>query len=93
VRIQLKKKNIVTVKKNTSMISIIATRESQKNPGINPSKMLASNPIFGPYILLVVSKTIHNERRANVTETNLPANTLTPVMLKKPVVTMSNIGG
>jgi hypothetical protein len=93
VRIQLKKKNIETVKKNTSMVSIIATRESQKNPGINPSKMLATNAIFDPYILLAVSKTIHNERRENVTETNLPANTLTPAMLKKPVVTMSNIGG
>jgi hypothetical protein len=75
------------------MVSIIATRESQKNPGINPSRTLEISAIFGPYILLAVSNTIQSERSANITDTNLPANTLTPPMLKKPVVIMSNIGG
>jgi hypothetical protein len=50
-RIQAKKNKAVSVKKKISIVSINASRESQMKPGINPKKMLASNPIFGEYNL------------------------------------------
>ena len=41
--------------------------ETQKKPGITPSKMLESNPTFGPYQRLASSKTTQTESRENVT--------------------------
>ena len=35
-----------------SIVSSIVTLETQKNPGIVPSRILASKAFLGPYILL-----------------------------------------
>src|SRR3989304_6454433 len=81
-RIQVKKKNMVSEKKNISIVSSNAKFETQKKPGIDPSRMLEINAIFGPYVRQANSNTIHTERSANVTAANLPAKTLIPNTLK-----------
>ena len=45
---QVKKKNKVSEKKNISIVSSIATLESQKNPGMVPSSTPESSPTLGP---------------------------------------------
>jgi hypothetical protein len=78
----LKKKNIESEKKNTSIVSSIVILETQKKPGIEPRRMLETNAIFGPYVRLANSNTIHIERRENVTATNRPEAALTPNIWK-----------
>jgi hypothetical protein len=89
----IKKKNKDTKKKNISMVSIIAIRESQTIPGITPNKTEETNAVLDPYIFRAISKTTTTENNEKVTATNLAANTLAPPNKKKPAVTKSNIGG
>ena len=84
---------MVVVKKKTNMVSIIATRDSQTNPGIMPNSMVAIMEAFCPYILLVNLKTIINERTANITDTSLAVNTFVPIIPNRVAVVKSNTGG
>jgi hypothetical protein len=81
-RIHEKKKNMVSEKKKISAVSSSASFEAQKKPGIDPSRMLEINAIFGPYVRLANSNTIHTERSENVTAASLPMAALTPSIRK-----------
>lgn len=80
-------------KKKINMVSSIATLEIQKKPGIVPSRMLAVNAVFGPYVRLANSNTIHMLRSENATATSLPEAALAPNIRKLPVVKRSYKGG
>jgi len=69
-------------KKNINMVSIMATLEIQKKPGIVPSRMLDIKAVFGPYVRLANSNTIHMVRREKVTATSLPEAAVAPNVWK-----------
>ena len=76
-----------------SIVSSIVTLETQKNPGIVASRILAIKAFLGPYILLQNSNTTQRASTAKVTETNLPATAVMPKICKYPVVIRSKSGG
>jgi len=85
----VKKKNSVSVKKKINIVSNIATRESQKKPGITPSRTADTKAVFGPYVRLANSNVTQIESRENVTAVNLPVVALAPRTRKNPVVNRS----
>ena len=86
---QVKKANIASVKKKISMVSSMVILESQKNPGITPSRTLDSSAVFWSYVRLVNSYVIQIESRENVTAVSLPEVAFTPKTWKNTVVTPS----
>src|SRR3990170_7632511 len=76
--IQVKKKNNVREKKKINIVSSMVTLETQKKPGITPSRTLETNAILGPYVRLANSNATHIESREKVTAVNLPEAAFIP---------------